>query len=71
MLLLAYLDFREVARDKNRIRLYPCITVHVLFGNSTVFSTVCFLDVCSINTAPSRMGHQTRTQYRDWEKIFG
>ena len=49
MLLLTYLEFREVTRDKNRTGFYPCITVHVLFGNSTVFSTVCFLDVCSIN----------------------
>ena len=56
MLLLAYLDFREVTRDKNRNRvlsLYYSI-VHVLFGNSTVFSTVrvCFLDVCSMDSAP-------------------
>ena len=49
MLLLTYLDFREVTRDRNRTGFYPCIIVHVLFGNSTVFSTVCFLDVCSIN----------------------
>ncbi len=49
MLLLTYLEFREVARDNNRNRvlsLYYSTYMYVLFGNSTVFSTVCFLDIC-------------------------
>ena len=56
MLLLTYLDFRDVTRDKNRTGFYPCITVQVLFGNSTVFSTICFLDVCSINSTRTLYG---------------